>query len=94
MVPQEAPEHPAPWTDHVTAVLPVPVTVAVNCCCCPTTSSTLLGDTITTIGVDSETVAEADLEGFATEVAVTVTTGGFGTVDGAVYKPRDVIVPQ
>ena len=68
MVPQAAPEHPAPEADHVTAVLPVPVTVALNCCFSPAISSTLPGDTVTTIiAVDSETVAEADLDGFAFE---------------------------
>lgn len=40
------------------------------------------------------TEAVADLVGSATEVAVTDTCGGLGTVDGAVYSPLVVIVPQ
>jgi hypothetical protein len=40
------------------------------------------------------TDAVADLVGSATDVAVTDTWGGLGTVDGAVYSPLVVIVPQ
>ena len=54
----------------------------------------MLGDTVTTIGTARLTVAEADFDGFAWDVAVTVTTGGFGATGGAVYTPLDEIVPQ
>ena len=40
------------------------------------------------------TDALADLLGSATDVAVTVTKGGLGAVEGAVYKPVVEIVPQ
>ena len=40
------------------------------------------------------TVAEADLVRSAVEVAVTVAEAGFGTVEGAVYRPVDETVPQ
>jgi hypothetical protein len=40
------------------------------------------------------TTAEADWEESACAVAVTFTVAGFGTVDGAVYKPAEVTVPQ
>src|SRR5271166_939666 len=38
MVPQADPVQPAPETLQVTAVLMIPVTVAVNCCCAPSFS--------------------------------------------------------
>jgi hypothetical protein len=40
------------------------------------------------------TVALADLLESAADVAVTVTNGGSGAAEGAVYRPADVIVPQ
>jgi len=39
-------------------------------------------------------VAVADLVASATDLAVTVTVGGLGTVAGAVYFPVASIVPQ
>jgi hypothetical protein len=39
------------------------------------------------------TVADALLAVFALDVAVTVTCGGVGTAEGAVYTPAVVIVP-
>ena len=60
-----------PVADHVTAVFEVPVTVAVNCCVPPVKSEAdvglMLTDTSATV-----TVAEADFDGSATLVAVTV----------------------
>jgi hypothetical protein len=94
IVPQVAPEHPAPDNDHVTAPFAVPETLALNCCFWLMTSWALPGETVTTIGTARLTVAEADFVGSAWEDAVTVTTGGFGVTFGAVYKPRDEIVPQ
>lgn len=40
------------------------------------------------------TDALADLVGSAADVAVTVTNGGLGTADGAVYRPLLEMVPQ
>ena len=40
------------------------------------------------------TSAEADLLASACDVAVTLTTAGFGMIAGAVYKPARVIAPQ
>jgi hypothetical protein len=40
------------------------------------------------------TTAEAFFVGSATEVAVTETCAGLGTLDGAVYMPLPEMVPQ
>ena len=40
------------------------------------------------------TVAEPEMVGLDKSVAVTVTVGGLGTLDGAVYRPMLVMVPQ
>lgn len=40
------------------------------------------------------TVADPDMRGFATDVAVTVTCAGLGTEAGARYSPVDDIVPH
>jgi hypothetical protein len=60
-----------PVADQVTAVLLLPVTVAVNCCVAPVMSAAVVGamETETTVTV---TVAAADLVVSATLVAVTV----------------------
>ncbi len=62
------------------------VTVAVNCCVVFTVTLAVVGATETEIGGGgvTVTVAEANLVGSATEVAVTVTMAGVGTVVGAV----------
>jgi hypothetical protein len=49
MVPQVAPLHPVPTTVHVTPVLLVPVTVAVNCCCAPVGTVAVSGEMFTAI---------------------------------------------
>jgi hypothetical protein len=84
MVPQIAPEQPAPIIRQVTLVLVVPWTVAVNCRDCPVATCAVVGETVTTIAGVTVTVAEPDLVLSATKVAVTVTCGGFGTAGGAV----------
>ena len=84
MVPQAAPEQPLPETLHVTVVLLVPVTVAVNGCWAPATTCTDVGEIVTATGGMTVTVALADLVVSATEVAFTVTRGGLGMVAGAV----------
>jgi hypothetical protein len=49
---------------------------------------------LTDTGLTTVTVAEPDIRGFATDVAVTVTVAGLGTVEGARYSPVDDIVPH
>lgn len=49
---------------------------------------------MTDIGSAMVTSAEDDLVGLAIDVAVTVTSAGFGTIAGAVYKPAVEIVPH
>jgi len=83
-VPHAEPVQPVPARDHVTAVLVAFVTVAVNCCVPPISSVTLVGEIATATGGATVTVAVADLVVSATEVAVTVTCAGVGTLAGAV----------
>lgn len=94
MAPQALPVHPVPDTLHVTLVFVDPVTVAVNCCCLPTTTCAEMGEIFT--ATDGTIVATAVLSFVvsATEVAVTLTCAGLGTVVGAVYNPPELIVPQ
>src|SRR5664279_442184 len=96
MVPQVDPAHPYPLKLHFTAVLVLPVTVAMNCCFAPVLSATIVGEiaTDTVPGPSTVTVADADTDGFASRVAVTATRGGAGAVAGAVYSPVAVIEPQ
>jgi hypothetical protein len=84
MVPQVAPPQPGPEIVQVTALLAVPVTVAMNCCWAPDTTLTEEGDTETATASTIVTVADADLVASACEVAVTVIVAGFGTDVGAV----------
>ena len=79
-------------TCQVTAVLVVPVTLAVNCCVVPFCVVTLVGVTEipTTVTV---TIAEPDLLLSVWFVAVTVTFAGLGTDAGAVYRPEVDTVP-
>ena len=81
-------EHGAPLcvSVHITPVLDVPVTVAVNCCILevPTRIIAVLGLTVTTMGTGlMVTVALADFVGSATLVAVTVAVHVEGTEAGA-----------
>ena len=64
-----------PVADQVTAVLVVPVTVAVNCWVPPVCSDAEIGLTLTTMGgggAVTVTVADADFVVSATLVALTV----------------------
>ena len=79
-----------PLADHVTAVLLVPVTVAVNCCVPPRLMLSTAGEIETATGPLTVTVAEADCVGSAALVAVTVYVPG---VVGAVYKPTGEMLP-
>jgi hypothetical protein len=56
----------------------------VNCAVPPIGTCAEVGDTLTTIGATSVTVAMLDLVGSALEVAVTKTIAGLGKVAGAV----------
>ena len=83
-MPQVDPLQPAPLTLQVTAVLVVFATVAVNCLVAPGATVAVAGETVTDRGRITVTDAVADLVGSATDVAVTKTCGGLGTVLGAV----------
>jgi hypothetical protein len=93
-VPQVLPEQPAPLRLHVTAVFVVLITVAENCLVLPATTCAVVGEMLTATGGRIVTVAVLDFKGFATEVAVTVTTAGVGTVLGAAYTPADETTPH
>jgi hypothetical protein len=67
----------------VTAVLEVPVTVAVNCWVCETVREVVAGVSVTATGVRLM-VALADLMGSAVLVAVTVTFRALAIEAGAV----------
>jgi hypothetical protein len=72
-----------------------PVTVAVNCWVCPALRLAEDGLTFTeteTTGL-RVTVADADLLGFATDVAVIVTVCWVKIVEGARYKPAAERLP-
>ena len=85
--------------DQVTAVLELPLTVAVNCFDCPPFNEALLGlrviltldgGGVVTAGVmagPSRTVALADLVGSTRLVAMMVTSESALTELGAVYRP-------
>lgn len=81
---------------HVTAVLVVPVTVAVNCFCALTPTWAVVGEIEipTTVPEVIVTVADPDLVGSDSKVAVTATIGGFGALAGAVYNPLALMLPQ
>jgi hypothetical protein len=70
--------------DHVTTVLAVPVTVAVNCRVCETVREAVEGVTETLTGGLRLTVAVADLVELALLVAVTVTLSALAMEAGAV----------
>jgi hypothetical protein len=94
--PQAAPLQPTPLTFQVTAVLEVPVTLALKGCMLAVTTEAFVGLRLnkTATAVTIVTLAEADLLGSATLVALTVTDGGEGTLIGATYKPLVEIVPH
>ena len=84
-----------PITDHVTAVLGLPVTVAVNNFVVPTCTEATFGvtATVTEGGWVSVTVELAKIDEMAPEVAQTVTVAEADIKAGAVYMPPDVIEP-
>jgi len=80
-----------PLADHVTDVLLLPVTLAVNCCVPLVSMEAETGEIVTpTTGALTVTVAEADLVVSATLVAVTVNVPA---LPGAVYSPADETEP-
>lgn len=78
----------------MTAVFDVFDTVAVNCCDLAATTWALVGEMLIDTGLTTVTVADPDIRGFATDVAVTLTVAELGTVAGARYSPVDDIVPH
>lgn len=84
--PQDPETHPIPEIDQVTAVLELPVTVAVNCCCPRTDSVTELGERLTATPVEEPmlTLAVPTSEVSERPTAVTVTFEGLGAEEGAV----------
>ena len=83
-MPQVKPLQPAPVTLHVTAVLAVPVTEALNCCPAFTDNESGVGETDTaTIGPTAMT-AVANFVGSAFAAAFTVTFRVDATLAGAV----------
>jgi hypothetical protein len=87
-VPHAAPEQPAPLNVHVTPLVCVSfVTVAVTLCVFPLCTDALVGftDTPTGGGVVTVIVAAAVLLVSVTDLAVSVTVAGDGTLAGAVY---------
>jgi hypothetical protein len=96
MVPTVASPPALPLTDHVTEVVAVFVTVAVNVCVPPDAGTlAVVGVTVTLIGGAWVIVTWADPErvGSSADVALTVTVAGVGTARGAVYTPAAEMVP-
>ena len=77
----------------MTAVLLVPLTVAVNVWFCEGSKDTEDGVSETATRGVSVTVAVADLVGSATLVAFTVTVWELVIEAGAVYRPAAVMLP-
>ena len=86
----------APVTFQLTAVLDVPVTLALKGWVPAVTTEALAGLRLnsTATAVTIVTLAEADLLGSAALVALTVTDAGEGTIIGATYNPLAEIVPH
>src|SRR5678809_1091661 len=81
---------PTEGVDHVTAVLVVPFTVAVNCVLCDAMTVAFAGLRITLILLGTSwTTAVPDLEESTTLVALMVTVCGLVITEGAVYIPFD-----
>ena len=79
--------------DHVTAVLPLLVTVAVKLWVWDCVKVALAGATVTCTGGVRVTVAAADFVGLATLVAFTVTVWELEIEAGAVYRPTALMLP-
>src|SRR5580765_6160854 len=95
MVPTVASPPALPLTDHVTVVLVVFTTAAVNVCVLAAGTLAVVGVTVTLTGGACVIVTWADPErvGSSAEVALTATVAGVGTARGAEYTPRAEMVP-
>jgi hypothetical protein len=98
IVPTEEFPPATPPTSQFTAVLVVPETVAVNCCERPTPTLALPGEIVTDTGVgagaDAGKIVRVALADIQAKVLSAVTvTGVVGTLNGAVYRPVEEIVP-
>lgn len=82
-------------TCQVTAVLALPVTVAVNCWVCPVGTLVKVGETLTaTVCGAPVTVTVAVVErSLLISHTARIVTGAAGAAAGALYNPLDVIVP-
>jgi hypothetical protein len=97
IVPQAVPLQLVPDTVQATAVFEVPVTEATNCWVAPAVTDTLAGVTLMTTAAKIVRLADADLDGSATLVAITPTVAGECAKDGAVNTAEfalDESVPQ
>ena len=94
IVPHPLPEQPVPITLQLTPVFEVPLTLALNCCVWPSATFAEVGEIVMPTCSVTVTEALADLFRSATDVAVTVTNGGKGAWEGAVYRPPDVMLPH
>src|SRR6478672_4863339 len=79
--------------DQFTAVLVLPVTDALNCCVCDT-DNVLVNGLMLTLTEFRAKMAELDLLGSTTLVAVTVTVCVVGINAGAVYSPAGLMEPK
>jgi len=94
-VPQATPLHPAPDNTQVTPLLCASlVTVAVKFCGWLVCTLATVGATLTATGGVTVIVAAELLVLSATEVAVSVTVAGLGTVEGALYVTEVVVTPE
>ena len=86
IVPHVDAAQPTPLKPQLTAVLLEPLTAAVNCCRVPMLRDGSLGETVTlmAVGAAMVTIVDPEIAPFESEVAVTVTVFGLGTVVGAV----------
>ena len=84
IVPQDAPLQPLPARVHETDVLVEFVIVAVNCFCALVITCADVGEIVILTGGIIVTTAVLDLDGSASEVAVTDTCDGLGMEPGAV----------
>lgn len=84
MLPQADPLQPLPDMLQMKTGLELPVSAAVNCNCAPGFTWAEGGDTLTEAATTSVTFAEAEAEGSAVAVALTVIPGDVGNAAGAV----------
>src|SRR5512134_3941492 len=79
---------------HVTAAFALPVSMRRNWRALPIATLAALGHTSSATSEPSVTVAATDFVVSACAVAATVTVGGTGTMEGAVYSPVALTVPH